>query len=96
MRRPLPEQPYFVLLSRVEQRPVLDVWPIGLREKLPRIPVPLLAGDADVWLDLQEAFDVMYDSFRFDLALDYSRPPRTPLPPEDTEWAEQLLKHKLG
>ncbi len=29
--RPLPDNPYFVLLSRAERRPRLEVWPLGLR-----------------------------------------------------------------
>lgn len=92
MRQPLPEQPYFVLLSRAEQRPVLEVWPISLRERLPLVPVPLLAGDPDVSLDLQAAFETVYDACRFDVSLDYSAAPMTPLPPEDAAWAEQVLK----
>ncbi len=92
MRQPLPDGPYFVLVSRVEQRPVIDVWPVGLRDRLPVVPVPLLPGDPDVHLDLQAAFDAVYVSFRFDLALDYSAPPKTPLRPEDAVWAASILK----
>jgi hypothetical protein len=91
MRQPLPDDPYFVLLSRAEQRPVVDVWPIGLRTRLPVVPVPLLSGDPDIPLDLQAAFDTIYDSFRFDLAIDYSGGPKTPLPPDDAAWSDSLL-----
>ena len=31
----------------------MDVWPVGLREPLPTVPVPLLAGDRDVSLNLR-------------------------------------------
>ena len=48
MRQPLPDTPYCVVLSRAETRPITDVWPIGLRQPLLTVPVPLLPGDADV------------------------------------------------
>lgn len=92
----LPDQPYLILLSRSEKRPVVEVWPIGLRDKLPTIPVPLLPGDSDVPLDLQAAFDAVYDACRFDLALDYSTPPRTPLSPDDARWASEILQKLRG
>src|SRR5206468_1077430 len=50
----LPTSDYYVLVSRVEKRPVLDMWPIGLRDRLPVVPVPLSAPDPDVSLDLQQ------------------------------------------
>jgi hypothetical protein len=94
MREPLPDDPYFILLSRVEKRPVTDIWPIGLRDRLPVVPVPLLPGDPDVPLDLQTAFDTIYDSFRFDLLLDYDAGPRVPLSAEDAAWAAQVRGRK--
>jgi len=65
-----------VLLSRADQRPLSDVWPIRLSDPLPGIPVPLLSGDADVPLDLQQAFTSVYDAFRYEVAMDYTRRPR--------------------
>lgn len=56
MRQPLPSAPYFVFLSRAPDRPIIEVWPVSLAEPLPVVPVPLLPGDADVPLDLQQAF----------------------------------------
>ena len=76
VQRPLPDHPYFVLLSRADQRPLSDVWPIRLSDPLPGIPVPLLSGDADVPLDLQQAFTSVYDAFRYEVTMDYTRRPR--------------------
>src|SRR5438132_1584426 len=59
-RESLPPSPYYVFLSRVERRPLMDVWPITLREPLPRVPVPLLPGDEDIPLDLQAALSTVY------------------------------------
>jgi hypothetical protein len=47
---------------------------------LPVVPVPLLPGDADVTLDLQQALTNVYDLLGYDLAIDYSGPPELSLP----------------
>ena len=92
MRKPLPSFPYFVFVSRAELRPRVGVWPIGLREQLPKIPVPLLPGDSDVWLELQSAFSTIYELFGYDRSCDYSRPAKVPLNPEDAVWAVELVR----
>lgn len=92
MRQPLPSAPYFVLLSRAERRPMLEVWPIALVDPLPTVPVPLLAGDPDVPLDLQEALTSVYDLLGYDLAVDYAGPPEVELPAPLAAWADGLLR----
>ncbi|ETW97335.1 MAG: hypothetical protein ETSY1_23015 [Candidatus Entotheonella factor] len=79
MREQLPDVPYFVFLSRSERRPTTHVWPIRLDMTLPVIPLPLLAGDDDADLDLQDAFTSVYDALGYDLSTDYSRPPHLSL-----------------
>ena len=61
MQGTLPSVPYFVFLCRAEQRPMTEVWPIPLDQPLPEAPVPLLPGDADAKLDLQQALTIVYD-----------------------------------
>jgi Protein of unknown function (DUF4058) len=92
MQSPLPSAPYFVFLSRVEKRPITEIWPIKLTEPLPAVPVPLLPGDKDEALDLQQVFTTTYDLLGYDLAVDYTRPPEICLPQEDAAWAETLLR----
>src|SRR5205823_339936 len=92
MRQRLREDPYFVLLSRAQDRPMTEVWPVPLVGPLPTVPVPLLPGDSDVPLDLQAAFTAVYDAIGYDLAVDYSRPPQVPLAPTDAAWAEQYTR----
>jgi hypothetical protein len=94
MREPLPPFPYFVLLSRGDRRPITQVWPIALADHLPKVPIPLLAGDADVWVDLQKAFTSMYDIFAYDLDIDYSLPPEIPLRADEWEWAKTILGNR--
>jgi hypothetical protein len=91
MRDQLPPAPYFVLLSRAEKRPFMDIWPIKLDESLPNVPVPLLAGEDDVSLDLQSAFSNVYDQFGYAFTIDYRRAPDVPLAAADRVWAEPRI-----
>jgi hypothetical protein len=94
---PLPNGPYFVFLSRGHRRPQCEVWPIALRDPLPVLPVPLLAPDADVQLDLEEALQIVYDNAGYEDWIDYTQPPPDPLlAPDDAAWVEtQLRTHHL-
>jgi hypothetical protein len=91
MQRALPADPYFVVLSRADQRPVSDVWPIRLGDPLPTVPVPLLQGDGEVPLDLQAAFASVYDTFHYELTIDYTRPPEVQLRPDEAQWVRKAL-----
>jgi hypothetical protein len=91
MQQPLPEKPYFVFLSRAEERPFTEVWPVALAQALPTVPVPLLAGDPDIPLDLQDAFAQVYDIVHYDRAIDYGKPPEVPLAGPEARWAAENL-----
>jgi Protein of unknown function (DUF4058) len=69
-----------------------DVWPVALSQPLPTIPIPLLSGDPDTLLDLQQAFATMYDLLGYDLAIDYAQPPDVPLAGEAALVAESILR----
>jgi hypothetical protein len=92
MARPLPSLPYFVFVSRAQRRPITGIWPIALEQSLPPVPVPLLAGDPDVTLDLQTAFARAYDVCGFDSAIDYRDPPDIPLHADQAAWVEDRLR----
>jgi hypothetical protein len=92
MRQPLPSAPYYVFVGRAEHRPVTEVWPIPFDQPLPVVPVPLLEGDADVPLDLQQALGNVYDLFGYDRLVDYTRGPEPPLPPEIAPWTEERVR----
>jgi hypothetical protein len=95
MQQPLPPAPYFVFVGRAEIRPMTQLWPILLHEPLPVVPVPLLPGDQDVPLYLQQALSAVYDLLGYDLAVDYRQPPEVPLSEEEQRWADELL-HASG
>jgi hypothetical protein len=81
---------YGVLVSRYPDRPQAHWYPIGLRERLPVIPVPLGDDDPPVPLDLQEIVHTLYDTCGFRKYM-YQTPPRPPLSAEDAAWAESLI-----
>ena len=73
-----------------------EVYPLSLRDRLPRIRVPLKPGDADIVLDLQAVFNRAYDVGAFDARIRYTEPPRPLLAKDDMAWATELLaKQKL-
>ncbi len=92
VQRTLPSVPYFVFLSRASRRLQVEVWPISLDQPLPTVPIPLLAGDDDVLLELQLAYQTIYNLFHYDRAVNHVDPPRVPLPPEQAAWAEACLR----
>jgi hypothetical protein len=79
-----------VLVSRADRRPRADFWPIGLRDPLPIIPVPLRAGDGDARLDLRAALNRVYDESGYHYYL-YQDEPDPPLASDDDAWARPLL-----
>lgn len=86
----LPECDYCVLVSRAEERPRVGLWPIGLREMLPTIPIPLLAPDPDARLDLQALLHRLYDAGGYEDYI-YSGTPEPPFSPADAAWAADLM-----
>ena len=92
MRKPVPKAPYYVYLCRSETRPVTEVWAIPLNQPLPTLPVPLLAGDSDAALNLQEALTKVYDLCAYDIELDYSMAPEASLSPAELAWVDQRLR----
>jgi hypothetical protein len=53
-----------------------------------------LNGDADVPLDLQQAFTAVYDSSRYELLLNYGADPDVPLVPAEAAWVDRILKER--
>lgn len=92
----LPLAPYFVFLSRGQRRPRTQVFSIGLREKLPTIPIPLLPPDPDMALDIQAAVDACFNLVRYERLLDYTEPvPPPELSADDAQWVQERI-HAAG
>jgi len=88
----IPPSPYLATLVRAGHAHA-EIWPIGLRERLPILPVPLRSPDPDVPLDVQTALDTIYDEARYALTINYAEtPPEPPLPDNDTAWLADCVQ----
>ena len=86
-----PPLDYYAMVSRAEERPSVGFWPIKLRDRLPKIPVPLRSPDPDAVLDLQAVLDATYDAARYGDYIYRGGPPEPPLEGEDADWAAAVL-----
>jgi hypothetical protein len=86
----LPHRGMYVLVSPAEQRPKTFAYDADLRAPLPTVAVPLKPQDSPVALNLQSAYEAIYEDLAFDDDLD-----RTaldpPLSPEDAAWVAERL-----
>jgi hypothetical protein len=89
----LPACDHYTLVSRVEDRPLLGMWPISLRDRLPIIPIPLSVPDPDVPLDLKALLDRVYDAADYGKYI-YAETPQPPLSPADAAWAAQFVPQR--
>jgi Protein of unknown function (DUF4058) len=95
LEEPVPAASYYVLVSRAEQRPRVQVWPIQLRDPLPTVPVPVLEPDPDALLDLGAAMTSAYERGAFSRKINYQRPPPPPpLSVEEAAWVEEVLRSR--
>ncbi len=83
---------YRILISRGKQRPRAQLYAFDVRQAIPTIPLPLLPGDAEPFLNLNTILHDLYSRARFDLRLDYSLPPTPPLAPPDDAWAAEVIR----
>ena len=70
------------------------VAPIRLPDRLPIIPVPLLAGQSAVKVHLQPLLDRAYDNRRYARQVRYDEPCDPPLTAEQQLWADSILRDK--
>jgi len=92
--RPASVAPYFITLSRAEQRPSIEIWQIPLNSRLPVLPVPLAKPDTDVPLNLGQIIANVYERGGYDAQIDYRQPmPPPALNQEETTWVGKLLAH---
>jgi hypothetical protein len=81
---------YRILVAPGWRRPRAEVHAFSLRQPIPEIAVPLLPGEEQPILPLNQVFHALYRRARFDLRLDYSQPPVPPLDEADAVWAASL------
>ena len=96
LETPPPPASYYIMLGRTERRPIIDIWPIDIDERLPVVPVPLYEPDRDVALDLGAVVRSVYERGAYGTRIDYSQPVPSPaFEDEKQAWINQLLADYL-
>ena len=83
---------YHACVSRARFPDRVEYYPVSLRQRLPRLPIPLRPTDSDVVLDMQAVVNQAYERGRYGEEIDYTRPLSPPLSSADTAWAEEILR----
>jgi hypothetical protein len=84
---------YLACVNRAAgERDEFDLYPRTLRDRLPRVRVPLGGDDPDVPLDVQAVLERTYELGAYADRLAYDKPCQPPLAPEDQAWANRLIK----
>ena len=89
---PLPRGDYFAFVCKGTRRMKAQVYAWPLNHPLPKIPIPLAPGDADVKLELQLAFNETYERAGYRYSLDYTTEVVPKLRPAERSWVRQSLK----
>jgi hypothetical protein len=87
-----PQGDYFVLISEFERRPraLFHAW--RLRQRMPTVRIPLLDGES-VSLNVQEAFNTVYERARYHLRIDYTTPLDPPVSEADADWIKSITNN---
>jgi hypothetical protein len=94
-----PHGPYDYLVcvnQAVGLRDRFQLYPRRLRERLPRIRLPLAAPDPDLVLDTQAVLAHTYEAGGYAERLNYAIPCVPPLSPEDQTWADALIRQAMS
>jgi hypothetical protein len=87
---------YHVCVHRFDEVDRYWVYPVLLHQPLPRVGIPLLPGDPDVTVDLQQVFQRSYDAGPYGREIDYASDPIVPrLSEAQTERVKPILD-RLG
>jgi hypothetical protein len=66
-----------------------------LKQRLPKIQIPLRSNDSDVEIVLGQILNTAYDRAGYDMIIDYAQPPFVPLDDANSIWATEWLRHRL-
>jgi hypothetical protein len=87
---------YHVCVHQFDRRNEYCVYPFLLHTPLPTIRVPLLPGDPDVSLDLQQVFTRCYDAGPYSREIDYAADPIVPPLRKDQAQRVEAILVRLG
>jgi Protein of unknown function (DUF4058) len=95
MRSPVTSD-YRVLVSRLEQRSIAELYAFNLRDQLPCFLLPLRNDDPEPIVDLNIVMDVVVQSAGLEFAIDYDQAIVPTLKADDLAWVRQLMTGCLG
>jgi hypothetical protein len=91
----LPLSHYVMSLLRAGSRKT-EVWTMHVQDAAPVLPIPLVAPDPDVPLDLKKALDTIYERGLYQLSIDYQKKPPPPeFSEEEQSWMQALVGSSL-
>jgi hypothetical protein len=94
-RMPLNDAPpptdYRILVYRPRPNKLAEVFGFSYKDPIPPISVPLRPGEAEPTLDVNGVLHALIDRARYDLSIDYRRPPHPRLRKEDEAWAAAII-----
>ncbi len=80
---------YRILVSPANSRPAADLYLFNLGDRIPCFPLPLLAEDKEIIVDLQQLVNQLYQQLGYDYFIDYKSSPPSP-------WSEKDVKPFVG
>lgn len=86
----IPACDYVILIARTPELPEAGVWPFGLTDPMPSIPIPLKAGEAEPLIDLKAVLDAVNDESAFADHI-YRNEPVPELSAGQAEWARAFV-----
>jgi hypothetical protein len=78
-------------VSRWPYRNRYELYARSLKERLPRLKIPLADDDPDATLNLQGAVEQVYFEGRYGRRIRYEEPCEPPLSVEDQTWANERI-----
>jgi hypothetical protein len=91
VKSPPPQTDYRIIICRAGRSKSAELYSFSWMTPIPSIPIPLLPGDAEPMLELNAVLHALIDRARYDLVIDYQKPPLPPLRPEDEPWAAAVI-----
>jgi hypothetical protein len=83
---------YRILVSRANTRPMADLYPFNLADRIPSFPIPLQSDDVEPMIDLQLLLNQVYERSGYDYFIDYHTDPLPPLSQGELVWVDRLLR----
>lgn len=83
---------HYAYISRGERMPECQLYAWTVRDPLPSIPIPLLAPDPDVVIELGPIFANVYERARNERSINYREPLALPFDADTRAWAEELAQ----